>query len=325
MPVSLHYHPQSDIPRNRVDELIRKYRRPSNPSPIMLDIYNDPVTYSILIAALRRQISLTKCRSQEFGDCQITIYDRALLDLSNFGESVTDPGALELYLAEFLGIAPIAPIADSKEAVLKHVELQNVLDRVRATHVEKQVPALSKEAVAASNEGQIQEQVPSPAFDINVEYERHFPASAHSNDEDPKPTTPLGKNDEVDVRVTRLLEVYQQAKNEYFNTKTKDGVDSLSAVRFLRDSAENTLRYLHANGLANHSCVPELEQTFVGARDKTAQILGGRNRYFEDENRYRSTRAHGGRRHHYEEDRKGKKHSYKRHRRPIDSYRPTGY
>ncbi|KAL4867136.1 hypothetical protein BDV12DRAFT_198484 [Aspergillus spectabilis] len=317
MPVSLPHRANGDSPQKRVDELIRKYRRPSNPSPVMLEIFNDPPTYSILVAALRRQISLAKCRSQEFEDCQITVYDRALLDLSSFGESVTDPGALELYLTEFLGIVPIAPVADSKEAVLKHVELQNVLDRVRATHKDR-------EDAAPCRKEHMQKQVLSPTFDIHAEYERHFPASARSEEEEPKPITPLGKKArEVDVRVARLLEVYQKAKDDYFSTKARDGVDSLSAVRFLRDSAENTLRYLHSNGLSSHSWVPDLEHTFTVARDKTAQILGGRNRHFEDDNRHKAARAHGGRKRHFNEDKRGKKYSHKRNRRVIDSYRPS--
>lgn len=129
MPSSLQPRTRGDGPQKRVDELVRKYRRVSNPSSIMLEVFNNPDSYSILVASLRRHLALVKCRSPEFEDCQVTIYDRALLILSDYGESPTGPGVVELYLTEFLGIVPIAPVADGKKAVSNHVGLQSILDR----------------------------------------------------------------------------------------------------------------------------------------------------------------------------------------------------
>ncbi|KAL4919543.1 major facilitator superfamily domain-containing protein [Aspergillus aurantiobrunneus] len=279
LPGSHHHRARGDGPQKRVDELVRKYRRPNDPSPIMLDIFNNPEAYSILIGALRRQVSLAKCRSQDFEDCQVTIYDRALLILTNYGESATDPRALELYLTEFLGIVPIAPIADGMEAVSRHLNLQNVLEEVEATHKRHETAPPTKEYKR-------EEEETSSPFDIDVEYARHFPDDPHGYEEGPKPTITMAKQAyKLDVRVTRLLDVYHQAKKDYFTTKERDGVDSLPAVRFLRDSAENTLRYLRTNGLSDNRFVPDLERTFIIARDKTAQILGGRKRHFDEDNR----------------------------------------
>lgn len=115
--------------QKKVDDLVRRYRRRSNPSSVLLEILNDPEYYAVIVGALRRQASLSKCRSQEFEDCQVTIYDRALLILSNYGESATDPGALELYITEFLGVVPIAPVADGIKAVSRLVDLQHVLSK----------------------------------------------------------------------------------------------------------------------------------------------------------------------------------------------------
>lgn len=129
MPTSLQSRVRGDGPQKRVNELVRKYHRINNPSSVMLEIFNDPNSYSILVASIRRHLALVKCRSEDFQDCQVTIYDRALLILSNYGESATDSGVMELYLTEFLGIVPIAPILDGKRAVSTHVGLQNVLDR----------------------------------------------------------------------------------------------------------------------------------------------------------------------------------------------------
>ncbi|EAA64222.1 hypothetical protein AN2178.2 [Aspergillus nidulans FGSC A4] len=310
---------RGDGPQKKVDDLVRRYRRRSSPSSVLLEILNDPEYYAVIVGALRRQASLSKCRSQEFEDCQVTIYDRALLILSNYGESATDPGALELYITEFLGVVPIAPVADGIKAVSRLVDLQHVLSKVTATHGERE------EGTAAAVPGQEfkrEREGSSSPFNIDVEYSRHFPDSPAYDQDNPIPTTTLstiGQACKPDVRVARLLDVYHQAKEDYFNTKAREGVDSLSAVRFLRDSAENTLRYLHANGMSDSFYVPDLEQTFAIARDKTAQLLGGRKRHFDEGP---DTWAKG----HRVENNRGKKHTEskgnKRARRIIDSYRP---
>ncbi|RDW78655.1 uncharacterized protein DSM5745_05507 [Aspergillus mulundensis] len=309
---------RSDGPQARVDELVRKYRKANAPSAVMLEVFNDADTYSLLVGALRRQVALSKCRSQEFEDCQVTIYDRALLILSNYGESATDPGALELYLTEFLGIVPIAPISDGVETVSKHVEVQNVLNKAIADHEH------SETAVAAPSKEfkREEEAAPSSPFNIDVEYSRYFPDSPAYDDENIKHAAPLDPSSEAlkdDVRVARLLEVYQQAKEDYFNTKTRDGFESLSAVRFLRDSAENTLRYFHANGLSDNCYVPDLEHTFAIARDKTAQLLGGRKRHFDDDTGNWSRQYHFNR---SRSKRRSESRGEKRSRRIVDSYRP---
>ncbi|KAL4925460.1 uncharacterized protein BDV17DRAFT_185578 [Aspergillus undulatus] len=306
MPMPVHHRSKADRPEKKVDDLVHRYRRPQSPSRILLEVLNDPDSYAVLIGALRRQISLVKCRSQDFEDGQVTAYDRALLILSNFGESVTDPGALELYLTEFLGVVPIASFADGKEAIAKHVELQNVLDRVKATHENRDTAA-----PAPDTESAFKREGSSSPFNIDTEYERLY----RYDEEDTRPPFPpaiQAQKTDVDDRVTRLLEVYQKAKDDYFTTKERDGFDSLDAVRFLRDSAENTLRYLHANGLQDNLWVPDLEQTFATARDKTAQLLGGRKRHFDEDFRGRKRSVYAGRR----------PVSRKRARRIVDSYRP---
>ncbi|KAL4968437.1 uncharacterized protein BDV14DRAFT_197217 [Aspergillus stella-maris] len=310
MPMSLHQPSKTSNAQRALDELLRKYRQNDAPSPIMLELFNDHDSYSVILDALRRQISLAKCRSQEFEDCQITIYDRALLILSNYGQSATDPGALELYLTEYLGIVPFASLTNDKEVVAKQVQLQNVLDRAAVQANFEKRDAAPPVAPASTQFKQEHDGLSSP-FNIDNEYERLY----RYGDEDTKPTHPPAGTAQThcpDVRVPRLLEVYKQAKNDYLTTKERDNFDSLDAVRFLRDSAENALRYLHANGQQSHPWVPDLEQTFNIARDKTAQLLGGRKRHFDEDNRGRRRPVHR------------RSTGRKRGRRTVDSYRPHG-
>ncbi|KAL4951847.1 hypothetical protein BDW69DRAFT_186020 [Aspergillus filifer] len=308
MPMSLHHPFKASNAQKTLDDLLRKYRQNGTPSPIMVELFNDHDSYTVILGALRRQISLAKCRSQEFEDGQITVYDRALLILSNYGQSATDPSALELYLTEYLGIVPFASLADGKEGVAKQLQLQCVLDRVQAKLEKRDVA--TPLAPASTDFKQEHDGLSSP-FNIDNEYERIY----RYGDEDTKPTHPpagTAQTQGPDVRVTRLLEVYQQAKNDYLTTKERDNFDSLDAVRFLRDSAENALRYLRANGQQDHPWVPDLEQTFNIARDKTAQLLGGRKRHFDEDNRGRRRPVHR------------RSLIRKRGRRNIDSYRPHG-
>lgn len=83
-------------------------------------------------------------------------------------------------------------------------------------------------------------------------------------------------------------------------------------MRFLRDTAENTILYLRTNGLFDHGLIPELEKTFDYARDKAAVLSGGRKRHFDDycERERERERERGS----------GEKRS--RSGRVIDSYRP---
>ena len=118
-------------PERTVDELVQKYYRTNQPSTndILREILGSPEQASLLFSALRRQVSLIKCRSQSFEDGQITTYDRALLELSRNGENLTETGALELYLTEFLGIVPISPTSQSRAILAKQLELESVLNR----------------------------------------------------------------------------------------------------------------------------------------------------------------------------------------------------
>ena len=115
--------------QRKVDELVQKFDRITEPSPALRDILRDPEGLASLVNAIRRQVSLVRCRSQDLEDAQITIYDHALLVLSNYGNDPRDTGALELYLTEFLGIVPMSTVSQARQSINDHVTLRNVLTR----------------------------------------------------------------------------------------------------------------------------------------------------------------------------------------------------
>lgn len=87
----------------QVDELVHAYGKTKDPSAPLRDVLRKPEQTSLLIYALGRQISLIKSRSLAFDDGQVTVYDRALLELSQDGRDLADNGALELFVTEYLG------------------------------------------------------------------------------------------------------------------------------------------------------------------------------------------------------------------------------
>lgn len=114
---------------SKVDELVRKYTKVPESSQIIQHILKHDDESALIFQAIRRQVALIRCRSQAPEDDQITIYDRALLILTRYGEEPGDFGALELYMTEFLGIVPISPASQSKDILSRHAELQAVLNR----------------------------------------------------------------------------------------------------------------------------------------------------------------------------------------------------
>ncbi|KAF7592920.1 hypothetical protein BBP40_012241 [Aspergillus hancockii] len=279
-----------------VDEIVYRYYRIDQPNTVLRDILRDTEQSSLLLSALRRQISLIKCRSQTFNDGQITTYDRALLKLSRNGENLTDMGALELYLNEYLGVVPIFPATQSQGILAQRLKLESVLRKAAA-------PGTQPETIVGRKEQpQIKSEPIQPRYGPKDCDDRYYMDSADSS------IRSTSDVQQVSDRVTRLLDIYRHAKDEYYTALQTDGYVSLEAARFLRDTAENALRYLHANGLSDHTAVPDLEQVFTISRDKATQLTGGRKRHFDEDT-----------------DRRPDRHPRKKKRsRGGDSYRPKG-
>lgn len=135
---------------------------------------------------------------------------------------------------------------------------------------------------------------------------------SHSPSQKSKTTT----DSEIIVRLNRMLAIYYRAKEDYNRVRHCDNGYAFDAVRFLRDTTENTIIYLRAQGLSNHASMAELEEMFQYSKAKVAEFYGGRKRHFDDEYPENAVNALpvGGKRH-------GSKRRKPR-RAMIDSYRP---
>lgn len=123
MPISSAYRFPSR--HRQVDELVHVYSKTKDPSAPLRDLLRKPDQASPLIYALKRQISLIKSRSLAFDDGQVTVYDRALLELSQDGRDLADNGALELFVTEYLG----GLVSSHNALEVRDVETQDALGK----------------------------------------------------------------------------------------------------------------------------------------------------------------------------------------------------
>ena len=82
-----------------------------------------------------------------------------------------------------------------------------------------------------------------------------------------------------------LIRVYEKAKDD--NNKvgaTHSHNERSNSVRFLRDTAENLLRYLKTVD-EDHELIPELNDVVKSSQARAEELAGGRKRKFEHERR----------------------------------------
>ncbi|PWY72197.1 hypothetical protein BO94DRAFT_539321 [Aspergillus sclerotioniger CBS 115572] len=133
----------------------------------------------------------------------------------------------------------------------------------------------------------------------------HDVRERHQNTDGVAHSQPGSSPDDTRIReqAHRLIQVYCAAKKEYDDEKHREGVHDLSLVRYLRDTAENTLLYLQGNGMSDYPFIQDIENSFKMAKDKAAQLSGGRGRRFDEPREPRYPPKH-------------------KRRRGVDSYRP---
>ncbi|KAI9036378.1 uncharacterized protein KD926_002032 [Aspergillus affinis] len=287
---------------SKVDELVRKYIKVSEPGPALRHILNNGDESALIFQAIRRQVALIRCRSQSPENDQITIYDRALLILTRYGEDPRDFGALEFYMTEFLGIVPIFPESQSKDILSQHAELQAIVNR------ETESAAIPEIRLSSRNQQphrELSDRTVRGTEDVNPNDHRigHYVPrrsnASHASDSQ-------GVRDQAE----RIVGVFYEARRDYVEKLQTGGFASMTATRFLRDTAENALLYLSQNAMMDHAAVGDLQSNFALARDKVAELCGGRKRHFDD-NEGRDTHK--------------RLRSRRSRRITVDSYRPSEY
>ncbi|KAJ9293266.1 hypothetical protein DTO271G3_7989 [Paecilomyces variotii] len=246
---------------NEVDEIVHDYGRISKPHPLLKEVLEKPDSYALLLEVIESQVSLIKSRSQAFEDGHITIYDKALLILTKNGKDIMDIGALELFLDEYVGIPAKGTAAKQQHVLDKHVALKSLLKKIAQFDKSTDEKMGTDAPVGDSS---------SPVPESQC-YERETKSYSSDVPVDPK----------VDESIERMLNIYFKAKEDYHATSSASRSEKLEAVKFLRDTAENTLNYLQAHRISDSTIVPELQRSFEMAKEVATSLSGGRKRRFE--------------------------------------------
>ncbi|GLA45185.1 hypothetical protein CBS147343_5697 [Aspergillus niger] len=305
--------------QRKVDELVRKYDRIIEPNAVLHAILQDPESLNSLVNAIQRQASLVRHRSQNPEDGEITVFDNALMILSGNGHDTQDIGALELYLAEYLGICTFSPITHAKQGLHEYDMLQNtvtggdlcpstfhlafLLWTILTSFAESVSNSTNDRTTAAEQQPHSS---PEQAVNTYVQGHEHPRRQQHILPPRPPPTLEEIRRRE---QVERLLRIYEKAKAEY-NKKDPEEID-VGLARYFRDTAETTLDFLRVNDMSDHPLIPDIEFSFERAKCKAAQ-LAGRGRHFDQPQAAASTPNHPSK------NRRRRRPRY----REVDSYRP---
>ncbi|KAE8150591.1 hypothetical protein BDV25DRAFT_139676 [Aspergillus avenaceus] len=289
---------------SQVDALVHKYRAIPQRHPVVEEILKSPSELGLLTNAVLRHVNLIQCRSQIISNGQLTIYDRALLLLTQYGENLLDPGIFEFFLAEFLGITSFTSPAMARITIHRRLELEGAVNRSVPQSPSRNIPFPNSRIPTGSfGVDEVIKNEPSYTLPDDVDPFAFNPPTQHQTHQGGFGTNSntCSLNPAVQEQIIRLMGVYYRAKDEYFRARQTTGTVGLETVRFLRDTAENTLTYLHQNGVTRHSAIPDLHHTFEETKDMAVQLTGGRRRHFDDE----QSKLHR-----------------KKKRRIVDSYRP---
>ncbi|GKZ66102.1 hypothetical protein AnigIFM50267_010941 [Aspergillus niger] len=283
--------------QRKVDELVRKYDCIIEPNAVLHAILQDPESLNSLVNAIQRQASLVRHRSQNPEDGEITVFDNALMILSGNGHDTQDIGALELYLAEYLGICTFSPIPHAKQGLHEYDMLQNTVTGESVSNSTNDRTTAAEQQPHSS---------PEQAVNTHVQAHEHPRRQQHILPPRPPPTLEEIRRRE---QVERLLRIYEKAKAEY-NKKNPEEID-VGLARYFRDTAETTLDFLRVNDMSDHPLIPDIEFSFERAKCKAAQ-LAGRGRHFDQPQAAASTPNHPSK------NRRRRRPRY----REVDSYRP---
>ncbi|KAG0161648.1 hypothetical protein PDIDSM_1841 [Penicillium digitatum] len=234
--------------RGKEDNLYLKWSVVMNPSELLKELVSNREHARTLFHGLRRQVKSIRHRSQSYDDGQVTIYDRVLLRLYDEGHTMQHYGLLEFYLTEYLGTKNCHSLGKTTLSLLP-----TLLPSAFSTMV---CPMSEIPIIATDNMEGITEDIQT------------------SKSSQSSGTSKLQHLD-------KLIQVYQKAKADYYILEvTESHRERTNSVRFLRDTAENLLRYLMSAD-KDHDLIPEIEDIIQVSQAHANQLAGGRKRKFE--------------------------------------------
>ncbi|CAG8033912.1 unnamed protein product [Penicillium salamii] len=238
---------------DKIDGLFAEWSKDVIPTGPLRELLGDKENCRAFFHGLRRQVRSIRKRSQRSDDGEITVYDAALVRLYEHGHTMQDYGLLDFYMAEFLGTKNCKSDGEVKATIAAQIAAQRILD------------------------GGPIARIPVSGSDADDEKEMDVEYNEMEETSDP----PDGSEAPMPPHLQRLIETYKKAKNEYADLRVMESHSKQTEnIRFLRDTAENLLRYLE-NFDKDHYLISELEDTIASSKAYAAKLAGGRKRKFE--------------------------------------------
>jgi hypothetical protein len=113
-------------PADEVPQLVAK-AQVAGLSPAISACLKNSEQKRMFLDVFSRHIELLKSRSQAFEDGHITVYDKALLNLTRNGNDLESPHAIQYFCEDFLGIDTLGDPESAQRALENSIHIQDVL------------------------------------------------------------------------------------------------------------------------------------------------------------------------------------------------------
>lgn len=123
--------PPSADRQNPADEVPQLVARAQSAalSPAISACLRNAEQKRLFLEVFSRHIELLKSRSQAFEDAHITVYDKALLNLTRNGNDLESPHAIQYFCEDFLGIDTSGDHQTAQNALESSISIQDTLEQ----------------------------------------------------------------------------------------------------------------------------------------------------------------------------------------------------
>ncbi|ETN42054.1 uncharacterized protein HMPREF1541_03993 [Cyphellophora europaea CBS 101466] len=240
-------------PDNEVERLISEANQLHTMPPKMQRFLN---TYPLFTRVIARQVRMVTARSQDFDDCQVTIFDKALLVITRNGNDIGSAIPFQFFCQYWCDYDPA--IASPTESMYD----------------------MAKFAV----------------LPFDADYYEYYPDDGTlqgGRSSSPIDVSQLGARNQPGLK--RLISTYELAVSEYFDVESRHDDQTLRAAKYLRDTAENTIAYLKETDI-DRGKLSEIEAMYETAKQVVQNLTGRVRKfdigYATNE---QQTNGHGGR------------------------------
>ncbi|KAG9795981.1 hypothetical protein KCU88_g79, partial [Aureobasidium melanogenum] len=303
-------------PEDDVSSLVCEAKKVTALNPLVADFMtgNKGHNKQLFSTLIRCQLQLVKGRSPDFPDGQVTVFDKALVELTNNGRELETPAVVKFFCEHYLNIHDKTSAVETKRNLGMAVAVSHGLRKSQKQGGDLEIitgactptcgyfiPLVSLLPIrchfpqcAVKDFSDHCPMSSSGSFVLPDDYAK---AGASAGlDASKGPSATAGASEDVrmtdvahgvpsytvDGKLERLWDLYSSAKQEFVNLSNNNcPPDNLiPAAKFLRDTAENTLQYVEGKYI-DTGRMDDLEATFNMAKVTVVSLTGGKKRKFD--------------------------------------------